>query len=210
VAYSCIVATSDGLSEASGSFIGNSAVDPEVQRAVQDAVFLDGCHFIARFGIWTSDSAPPFSSDACKSFDGGLVSRGLHGGISQLMQLVSEACETRGLADVINEVTGIGSFVNSTVPYSIPAALVAAPARLMLNLTDNYLIPAFNGITKLYQLQDAIVLANQQAFLVALVASFLSIFLVYMGVFYLPAVVTVNAEIKSQRAMVGEINFTRA
>jgi hypothetical protein len=63
-------------------------------------------------------------------------------------------------------------------------------------------MPSYAGLALLYHEADAAVLHNEQRFLLSFAAAFLAVFLVYMVIFYMPAVAAVNTEIKSQRGMV--------
>jgi hypothetical protein len=115
-------------------------VHPSLQELeVRNGIFVNGCGFIKKNGVWASKLVPPFSDDACATFSDGLITHGLHGGLAAAQTLIISSCSERGAADVFDHVSGVGAFANSTTRYSIPDALTSPDSTLFLNLTDNYL-----------------------------------------------------------------------
>ena len=184
------------LASTSGIFLSGGSLDAAAAGEIRSAAFADACPFIASHGVFDDPLAPVFSVAACKTFAGGLLTRGLGGAISQIISLSRDLCSLR--AGATTNANGIGTVPSGsgTAPYSIRAVLNGPDVSFLLTLLDTYVAPALKGIAATYGSADIAKLAAQQQFLVFFVAFFLAVFCLFVAVIYLPGVHAVNSEIK--------------
>jgi hypothetical protein len=183
---------------ASRGITHNPHLDDAANELLEEAMFGDACAFLV-----ASPEAKGVTYAECAAFGDGIMTRGLHGAVTEYLRRTNALVTRRLAATTTNSIAGTGFIVvrNVSSPYSIATEFKSADSLFVEDAALRFQSPALAAVADVFAQTTHQAVTAYSTFQLAFVPVFLVAFVAFMALGYFPALHATNQDIQKQRAM---------